>query len=104
MQLFKGIVRLSGETGMEVAKQVMTAPEVIILRHIHGQDALHRLRKTTMDKRSHKGERDRLGLKYGDDVVEQLFGPAHVKLPVDVIDYVDPDDEEDDDEEQSEAA
>ncbi len=83
MQLYDATVRLNGNPMQEVPKQDLTAPEVILLQKIHGgADAVVRISKRNMDKRSHNEERARLGALYGDQHVFGLFGPDHTKLPV----------------------
>ena len=100
MQLYDATVRLSGNPMQEVPKQNLTAPEVMLLQKIHGGvDAVVRIAKRKMDKRSHGEERARLGALYGDQQVFSLFGPDHTKLPVklDNIEFVDDDELSDDD-------
>ena len=54
MQLYDATVRLSGNPMQEVPKQNLTAPEVMLLQKIHGGvDAVVRIAKRKMDKRSH---------------------------------------------------
>ena len=86
MQLFKCKVRLGGNVMHEVIKDEVTAPEVIVLRHIHGYDGVLDLQRTKSDKRPHEGERERLSVVYGDAVVAQMFGPGHNRLPLDLDD------------------
>ena len=40
MQTYNAIVRLGGELHNEVQKKNLTSPEILILRKIHGQDAV----------------------------------------------------------------
>lgn len=88
MQVYRCKVRLAGNVQNEVPKIEVTAAEIIVLRHLHGEDAVVDIKPTTMDKRSHEEERDRLSRLYtavtkdGVPVVEQLFGPSHRDLPI----------------------
>jgi hypothetical protein len=72
-------------TTSEVPKPSVTAPEIIILRDLHGADAVVRLSAPRMDARPHAQERARLQRIYGDShpgLLTRLFGPDHVPLPV----------------------
>lgn len=40
MQTYNAIVRLGGELHNEVEKKNLTAPEILVLRKVHGQDAV----------------------------------------------------------------
>ncbi len=40
MQTYNAIVRLGGELHNEVSKNNLTAPEILVLRKVHGQDAV----------------------------------------------------------------
>lgn len=40
MQTYNAIIRLGGKTDNEVAKTALTTPEVLVLRKIHGSDAV----------------------------------------------------------------
>jgi len=84
MKIYAGTVRLDGSVLNEVQMSGITAPEVLVLRAVHGDDALSGLREIKSDKREHGGERERLALKYGYKVVQGLFGPAHADLPTSV--------------------
>lgn len=84
MQIYDCIVRLAGDITNEVPKTDATAAEIIVLRHIHGGDAVIGIKKRHMDKRPHSVERDRLSLRYGFGITEHLFGATHNKLPVEL--------------------
>lgn len=84
MHILEGKVRLGGSLLHEVWKPEMTAPEVIVLRDIHGQDAIVDLEVLPAKKVEHAKERDRLGRLYGDARIERLFGPLHHPLPTEV--------------------
>lgn len=92
MDIYKGKIRLGGDMRNEVRKENLTAPEVILLKRIHGEDALTELEKTGSIKADHSAERQRLYIDYPTAInqdakkhlVEELFGPNHVELPVTV--------------------
>jgi hypothetical protein len=85
MQVYDCHVRVGRTTTSEVPKPSVTAPEIIILRDLHGADAVVRLSAPRMDARPHAQERARLQRIYGDShpgLLTRLFGPDHVPLPV----------------------
>jgi hypothetical protein len=92
MDIYKGKVRLTGSMLNEVRREDMTAPEVILLQRIHGNDAVLELEKTGTTKINHQDERQRLYLQYKTAVnvdakrhyIEELFGPNHNDLPTSV--------------------
>ena len=92
MDFYKGKVRLGGSMLNEVWRDNMTAPEVILLRKIHGHDAVIELEKTGSRSLDHQAERQRLYTSYPSATnqdskrhfVEELFGPNHVDLPTSV--------------------
>ena len=92
MDYYKAKVRLSGSMLNEVWKDRLSAPEVLLLRKIHGSDAVCDLEKVDAKKVDHQEERQRLYLTYPAAInvdakrhyVEELFGPNHNDLPVTV--------------------
>lgn len=92
MDIYRGKVRLAGDMRNEVRRDDMTAPEVILLKRIHGEDALTELEKIGSTKANHQEERQRLYVKYPTAInvdakrhlIEELFGPNHADLPVSV--------------------
>lgn len=88
MRLYSGRVRL-GSPLNEVVREDMTAPEVLLLRHLHGgADAVVGLVCTGERQVDHEQERDRLRRDYesfqheGASLVDKLFGPAFQPLPL----------------------
>jgi hypothetical protein len=73
---------LEGPVLTEVSKEV-SAAEIAVLRHLHGEDAVTAVAPLTMDRRPHGAERERLALLYGQAVVDRLFPPGS-RLPVKV--------------------
>ena len=58
----------------------MSAAEVVVLRHLFGNESVTQLRAIDeQPKLSFAAERDRLEGLYGDKVIERLFGPRGVK-------------------------
>lgn len=99
MRLYDCKVMLSGSRDNEVRKEGVTAAEIMILRVLHGPDAVVDIQPKEMDKRPHGEERRRLFEVYvgaGENenlggfqaerakVLQGLFGPAHNPLPVEL--------------------
>ena len=88
MEYFKGIVRLrsGSESGVftgDVPKDRLSVPEILILKKLHGDDAVVVGEKCdNNNKVSHGEERQRLASIYGPKVVRQLFGEDWQRLPV----------------------
>lgn len=107
MQLYDAFVRPSGDLTCAIPKNSLTAAEIILLRKIHGPDAVVDIKKMNMDKRSHRKEYLRLSEAYtvvnpdtNVPLVVEVFGLAHagVKLPVELLDMASAEDEDDEDE------
>ena len=87
MHLCKCTVLLSGEVMHQVSKINVTPAEILILKAIHGNEAVTNVVPTTNNKRPHAEEYDRLMQIYGQTkvggqpVVEKLFPGASPKLP-----------------------
>lgn len=92
MDIYNGKIRLAGDLRNEVRVAGATAPEVILLKKIHGEDSFVEIEKVGSDKRNHADERQRLYTSYPSAVnadakkhfVEELFGPNHQELPTSV--------------------
>lgn len=92
MDYYNGKIRLSGSLLNEVQRERLTAPEVLLLRRIHGEDAVLNLEKVDSQSVNHQAERQRLYLEYPAAInadakrhyVEELFGPNHNDLPTSV--------------------
>jgi len=102
MKRYDAAVRLSGKTHHEVAKAGLSAAEITILRTLHGDDAVVRIRERTNDKSPHGEERAKLHQRYGlalsrlnpPTSMNVLFGPEHVKLPIGLSDAPEPAEDE----------
>jgi hypothetical protein len=64
MQIVNCTVAIDGEAGMTVAKTNITVAEVLVLRAIHGDDAVRNVEVTDEIKVSAAEERERLTLLY----------------------------------------
>lgn len=86
MILYKGEINVGSPPGKPPIKHTvfrgvipgteMTAAEIVVLRHIHGDDCLSGVESLGDANIDHRKERARLAAKYGDKVIETLFGPA----------------------------
>jgi len=87
MDYYNGIVKLrsgpdSGVFTGEVPKPGLSVPEILVLKKIHGEDAVMIGDKCDQKSVKHSEERSRLASIYGPKVVSQLFGEPWQKLPV----------------------
>ena len=73
-------IRLAGSLENTVRKEV-SAPEIAILKAIHGHDAVVNIKKSRVSPTEQAVERDRLGKFYNDDVIAKLFPGVTSKLP-----------------------
>lgn len=94
MQLYQAKVRLAGSMMNEVFKPDLSAPEIMLLRAFHGQDAVVDIKKTRVSSAPSDDERERLMALYmgsANNDPEQaknknvlwmtLFGHATAELP-----------------------
>lgn len=84
MEYAKVTVRLAGSLENTVTKEV-SIPEIPILKHIHGHDAVVEVSKTRIDEIDQVTERDRLDKVYGTPVLEKLFPGVTSKLPTTLV-------------------
>ena len=91
MRFYSAKVRLAGNPYHEVLKTDLSAPEIIVLRHVHGEDAVLDIRQTGERQVDHIEERKRLEREYtsftDDDgntrsIVPTLFGALYSPLPL----------------------
>lgn len=75
-------VRLSGELNNEILKSGVTPAEILLLRQVHGVDAVHQVSAKGTDKRPHREEVERLSNTYGAKVVAAAFPGLNPQLPV----------------------
>lgn len=94
MQLYDCTIRLGGSVLNEVPKTGVTAPEIMVLRALHGGDAVVKITKAGSDKRRHQDERQRLYTTYANPeinnaetvaqkmtMLRNLFGHDTIDLP-----------------------
>lgn len=81
MQTATAEILLNGELSTTVVKPV-TAPEAVVLRHLHGNDALVNVKFLEDRSVSNAEEIERLKMTYGDDVFAKVFPGALPSLPV----------------------
>ena len=80
MQIALAEILLNGNLQNSVVRMV-TAPEVTVLREIHGFDAVINLSQFDSVRRSSNEELDRLKVYYGPDVVIKVFPGSMPKIP-----------------------
>ena len=73
-------VRLNGDIGYEVPKQGIAYAEVVVLRAIHGDDAVVRLEKAGTDERSLKDVLEHLRSVYGEARIRAVFPGANPNI------------------------
>lgn len=60
----------------------VTLPEMMILKHVHGPDAVTDVYEIGEDERDQNDERKRLIEKYGDKPLIEIFGGLSARLPL----------------------
>lgn len=84
MQTATGMVRIGGSLLHTVRKHGLTPAEIVVLRAVHGNDAVTQLRaeRTPLKMKRNDEELERLELRYGGKVVREVCFPGHSpKLP-----------------------
>jgi hypothetical protein len=84
MDICSATVRLAGDLNFTVPKANLTIAEIVVLRRIHGDDAVVDIVKTGEAKRSLGRERGRLGTIYGLtqarlEMLDQVFSNSAVQ-------------------------
>jgi len=76
MQVVNCTVAIGGEAGMTVLKTNVTVPEVMVLRAIHGEDAVRNIEVISNEDISSNDERDRLLAIYKmpEGIVKETIG------------------------------
>lgn len=108
MNFFKAKIRLKGSVQNEVIAAALSVPEILILRKLHGKDAVVNMEPIENQKVKNADERARLHRKYGRGLasmepplsVDRLFG-TYAPLPKS-LDELDPDAIESDDDAEEE--
>lgn len=82
MQRYSCNVRPGGDLIHDVPKTGVSAAEVMILNHIHGEGAVVNIQPEKMDRTPSKVEYKKLVETYGDRPVIEVFGSGYnVQLP-----------------------
>lgn len=77
MKVYNCRVRLAGLVHHEVPKYAITEKEVIVLRKVHGADAVNGIKNAGEVKRTNDQEYQRLADFYGAQLVQEIF---HISL------------------------
>lgn len=101
MQLYDCTVRHAGNLLHEIPRYGVTAPEIMILRTIHGGDAVVKIQPRKNDRRAHSVEIARLKAEYGKHY-STTFGDGYIEKLPQKLDSIDVSEEET--EEETEAA
>ena len=80
MQIALAEILIKGSLQHSIVR-IVTAPEVTVLRDIHGSDAVINVTDVSTVKRSNYEELDRLKLYFTPDVIVKIFPGALPKLP-----------------------
>jgi hypothetical protein len=80
MQIALAEILLNGNLQHSVVR-VVSVPEVMILRTLHGGDAVINVTDASSLERTNSEEIDRLKLFYGSDVFSKVFPGSMPKLP-----------------------
>lgn len=81
MDLHNCVVRHAGNLGMTIDREDVTPAEILVLKALHGADAVLNIVKTRARNIDSRKEMDRLKAYYGDKVVLDLFPGAAPVLP-----------------------
>jgi len=85
MRMYDCHVRLGNTTTSEVPLYGISAAEIIVLRHVHGLDAVVRIEAKNQATASASAMRELLRKKYEGEnkrgMIDSLFGPNHMPLP-----------------------
>lgn len=84
MRVYNCLVNVGADAVLSTIPRFgLTAPEIMVLQALHGEDRVLNIKRGEMDKRSHSDERARLYRLYGEKVVNDLFGKMG-KLPIEL--------------------
>lgn len=91
MQFYSAKIRLSGSLNNEVRREDLTAAEIGVLRHLHGETALVEIEAAAgSSDRSDAVERLRLVGVYGEKTVKEVLGTSVHPLPKELPDVAAP--------------
>lgn len=77
MQMCNCFLRLGGDLGNVVHMKDASVAEIYLLRVLHGEDSVTRIKPTRQEKRSARDEMDRLRRKYRRSI-QSPEGPKHI--------------------------
>ena len=99
-QLYNCNVRPGGDLIHDVPKTDVSAAEIMVLNHVHGEGSVINIEPTKTTRTPHKQEYNRLTDVYGPRAVQEVFGNVfNVRLPNKLdLDAMEEGDEELDDE------
>ncbi len=110
MEFYKVQVALCGDTHNTVVKLGVSVAEIVVLREIHGSNAVEPLEKQASRKVNNRVEKERLASIYatattkkGDPVVESTFPGQYAQLPQTLEDIAPIPEEEDEEDTEAEA-
>jgi len=66
-------VAIGGDIRSVVPKPIVSVPEILLLQHLHGADAVSHIKVIKKEDTTSEQERDRLGRFYGDHKIAALF-------------------------------
>lgn len=81
MEMYRAEVCIGGLLTNTVVKEPVTAAEIVILRRVHGDDAVRGIKLLGSKNREYQKEYDRLVKTYGRHKVEAAFPGARPILP-----------------------
>ena len=85
MKLYSCKVRIGGNVLNEVRKENATAAEIVLMRAIHGDDAVLEIEATGKVDRSDADERSRLlEAQFDTEVMGRVFGHSALGLPQEI--------------------
>lgn len=92
MEVYNCKVLLGGSRDNEVRKLAITAAEIVVLKHIHGDDSVLELVHVGSSKITNAQTRAMLTISYGGDdnsragppVLKEVFGPPGAPLPQEI--------------------
>lgn len=81
MEIYKAEICIGGLLTNTVVKEDLTASEIVILRRIHGDDAIKGIKLVGRENREYQKEYERLIRRFGRRKVEDAFPGARPVLP-----------------------
>tara|TARA_B100000963_G_C22360664_1_gene551434 strand:- start:81 stop:449 length:369 start_codon:yes stop_codon:yes gene_type:complete len=66
-------IAINGDSRSVITKKPVSIPEVVVLRHIHGDDSVTNISVIGQWDHDDEGERDRLGKMFGDARIIEIF-------------------------------